>query len=233
MSAASPESQQLVERGKAAVRAGDTASAQRFLAQAVRRDPSNEQAWLWLAGVVREPAARRECFERVLALNAGNVMAQKGLAALGGPAPTLSAAPASSSVPATSAAPSAPAVATSATVRLPDPEAVVPAPVAAETAPAVGSTVRFAEATADSVIGAAVAGDAAATTAGAGPLGVAAAKRRRQRLLIGVALVLLLALSLAVGALVAQYLASPPTPPQSRTPSSNQPVMAAWAAPLA
>jgi hypothetical protein len=50
--------------------------------QAVRLDPKNEQAWLWLSGFVDTAEKRRQCFERVLALNPDNEVARWGLAKL-------------------------------------------------------------------------------------------------------------------------------------------------------
>ncbi|MDE3088137.1 MAG: signal peptidase I [Chloroflexota bacterium] len=46
-----------------------------------RRD---EQGWLWLSRVVEQPEERIQCLQRVLAINPGNVAAQRELAALTG-----------------------------------------------------------------------------------------------------------------------------------------------------
>lgn len=81
----------LVEQGAAALRSGDTTQAFGLLREAVKLDPNNEHAWLWLAGAVPSDDQRRECLKRVLAINPNNVSAQRGLARL-----TAEAAPASS-----------------------------------------------------------------------------------------------------------------------------------------
>lgn len=82
----------LVAEGSAALRAGDRKRAYELLAQAVRHDPRNEQAWLWLSGALQDSAKRRACLERVLQLNPRNETARRGLASL-----TVSDAPAAPS----------------------------------------------------------------------------------------------------------------------------------------
>lgn len=72
----------LTARGIAALRAGDHAAARALLAAAVRADPADAQAWLWLSGALPEPAAQRYCLERALALDPACGPARAGLAAL-------------------------------------------------------------------------------------------------------------------------------------------------------
>src|SRR5947208_10471990 len=70
----------LLQQGIAAAREGRREEARALLAQVVEADERNEQAWLWLAGVVTEPEEMRICLENVLDLNPDNVKAQQGLA---------------------------------------------------------------------------------------------------------------------------------------------------------
>ena len=72
----------LVEQGAVALRSGDKARAFTLLREAIKLNPNNEHAWLWLAGAVPSDDQRRECLKRVLALNPSNTSAQRGLAAL-------------------------------------------------------------------------------------------------------------------------------------------------------
>lgn len=62
-----------------ALRAGKRAEAQALLAQVIKQDPKNEQAWLWLSQAVESDAQRRVCLERVLQINPDNPAAQRGL----------------------------------------------------------------------------------------------------------------------------------------------------------
>ncbi|MCU0493479.1 MAG: tetratricopeptide repeat protein [Chloroflexaceae bacterium] len=78
-----------LQAGIAALKTGDRAGAMRLLAQAVRSDPNNERAWLFLAGAVADLEQRRSCLERVLQLNPQNEMARKGLASLAQPTATV------------------------------------------------------------------------------------------------------------------------------------------------
>lgn len=66
-------------RGIAAARAGRRSEARALILRAVERDERNEQAWLWLAGVMDDPADVRTCLENVLALNPANARARQGL----------------------------------------------------------------------------------------------------------------------------------------------------------
>ncbi|HWQ13761.1 MAG TPA: tetratricopeptide repeat protein, partial [Roseiflexaceae bacterium] len=75
----------LIDQGAAALKAGDRARAQELLGQALRLDPRNERAWLWMSGVVTRDDQRRQCLERVLAINPQNEAARRGLANLAQP----------------------------------------------------------------------------------------------------------------------------------------------------
>jgi hypothetical protein len=80
MSQTQPGADELVREGGAALRGGDRERARRLLAQAVRAEPRNEQAWLLLAGAVTDPEQRRSCLERVLRLNPEHQIARRALA---------------------------------------------------------------------------------------------------------------------------------------------------------
>ncbi len=69
----------LLKQGIAAVRAGRKDEARQKLMLVVELDEQNEQAWLWLSGVVESNADRRLCLENVLTINPANAAAQKGL----------------------------------------------------------------------------------------------------------------------------------------------------------
>jgi tetratricopeptide (TPR) repeat protein len=70
----------LLEQGISAALTGRREDARALLAQAVEADERNEQAWLWLSGLVEDPEEIRTCLENVLHLNPNNVKAQQGLA---------------------------------------------------------------------------------------------------------------------------------------------------------
>lgn len=85
----------ILAQGIAAAKAGDKGAARQLLTQAVRRSPESEAAWLWLSSVLDTPQGKAFCLQRVLALNPGNQLARRGLAALeaASPAPAPSARP--------------------------------------------------------------------------------------------------------------------------------------------
>ncbi|HWQ15417.1 MAG TPA: tetratricopeptide repeat protein [Roseiflexaceae bacterium] len=66
-------------RGIAAARGGRRAEARAILLRVVERDERNEQAWLWLSGVMDDPEEVRTCLENVLELNPRNERARQGL----------------------------------------------------------------------------------------------------------------------------------------------------------
>ncbi len=69
----------LLKNGIAAAKAKRVDEARQLLMQVVERDERNEQAWVWLSGVVESLDDRRVCLENVLALNPNNSLAQQGL----------------------------------------------------------------------------------------------------------------------------------------------------------
>lgn len=69
----------MVREGVSAFKAGRVDEARALLTKAVELDPYNEQAWLWLSGVVPSAEDQRTCLENVLAINPGNSRARSGL----------------------------------------------------------------------------------------------------------------------------------------------------------
>jgi predicted nucleic acid-binding Zn ribbon protein len=93
------ELNRLLQDGIRAARAGDNGRARDRLLQVIARDQEVEAAWLWLSGVVDDPAERRICLGNVLILNPGNRAARDGLRwleeqeNLSGPVPEVSPSP--------------------------------------------------------------------------------------------------------------------------------------------
>jgi hypothetical protein len=67
----------------AAAKEGRKAEARQLLEMVLDADERNEQAWLWMSGVVDSDEERIICLENVLAINPQNQAARKGLAAFG------------------------------------------------------------------------------------------------------------------------------------------------------
>lgn len=77
----------LLTRGIAAARAHQKDEARYYLEWVTRSDADRQQkvqAWLWLSGVVDDPAEKRDCLEEVLIRDPSNRMARRGLAILDG-----------------------------------------------------------------------------------------------------------------------------------------------------
>lgn len=66
-----------------AAKEGRKAEARRLLETVLDADERNEQAWLWLSGLVDSDEERSICLENVLTINPHNEAARKGLRALG------------------------------------------------------------------------------------------------------------------------------------------------------
>lgn len=64
------------------LKAGDKAGARALLEQATQLDSYNEQAWLWLSGVVETDEDRLTCLNNVLFINPSNAHAKQGVAML-------------------------------------------------------------------------------------------------------------------------------------------------------
>ena len=73
---------QLIRQGQQAAQDGNMEMARNYLQASVDLDRTNPTAWLWLAGVLEDPAAVRDALEQVLALDPGNIRAEQGLAQL-------------------------------------------------------------------------------------------------------------------------------------------------------
>lgn len=58
-----------LQKGVAAIRAGNNVLAQRLLTELLERDPGNEFAWQWLASVAKTPQEAERCWQQVLAIN--------------------------------------------------------------------------------------------------------------------------------------------------------------------
>lgn len=70
---------ELLRRGIAAARARREEEAREILTRVTDLDERNEQAWLWLSGVVASLEERRVCLENALSINPANFYAQAGL----------------------------------------------------------------------------------------------------------------------------------------------------------
>ncbi len=69
----------MVREGVNALKAGRKEEASVLLLKAVELDPYNEDAWLWLSGIVESPEDQRTCLENVLSINPNNARARSGL----------------------------------------------------------------------------------------------------------------------------------------------------------
>ena len=71
-----------LQQAIAAIQAGDKATARQLLAEILKSDRDNEDAWLWMASAVEYEKNRRRCLEYVLEINPSNDVARRELAAL-------------------------------------------------------------------------------------------------------------------------------------------------------
>jgi len=55
-----------------AIKADDKPKAQRLLALALKKEPNNELAWLWMSRVVDDPQKEQMCLQKVLRINPNN-----------------------------------------------------------------------------------------------------------------------------------------------------------------
>lgn len=79
----SGEARALLQRGVAAARAGQKRLAAGLLTRSLQLDPHCEMGWLWLSGVLDDPAQQAFCLNAALKLNPANPHAQRGLRLLG------------------------------------------------------------------------------------------------------------------------------------------------------
>lgn len=104
---ASEQARELRRQGIAAAKAGQNEQARQLLQQAIRLDPRNEAAWVWLASIARDKRERLFCFQKLLEINPQNETALKALNAMGmTPEELFSSASAGQDQVAASAAPS-------------------------------------------------------------------------------------------------------------------------------
>ncbi len=80
MTAQRSDPKNVLQQGIAAAKAGQPARAREYLTRAVKLEPCNVQAWLWLSAVLEAPEARERCLERVLSLDPTQAQARRGLA---------------------------------------------------------------------------------------------------------------------------------------------------------
>lgn len=72
-----PNANDLIKQGIALYKKGDKLQAGRQFYQATQADPTNQIAWLWLAGCVDEEQDQRMCFEKVIAINSQSEAGQQ------------------------------------------------------------------------------------------------------------------------------------------------------------
>ncbi len=115
----------MVREGINAYKAGRKDEARALLLKATELDQYNEQAWLWLSGLMDTPDDQRTCLENVLAINPDNDRANQGLSYLTGQTSAGNVSPFSASAP--PAAPDAPSAPTSVEWSAPEEPAPMPA----------------------------------------------------------------------------------------------------------
>ncbi len=74
---------EIEERGIEAAKAGQKDEARKLLQHALRLDPVNDNAWLWLASVAKDKRERLLCLQKVLEINPQNEMGIKAVQAMG------------------------------------------------------------------------------------------------------------------------------------------------------
>ena len=79
----------LLQQGIAAAKAGRVQEARQILFEVIELDERNEQAWLWLSGVVESLKDKRICLENALTINPQNSHALSGLRWLDQQAPPV------------------------------------------------------------------------------------------------------------------------------------------------
>lgn len=72
----------LTAQGISALKAGDKKEAQKWLRLALKRNPNDITAWLWLSGAVESDDERLECLQQVLRIDPDNAPALTGISKL-------------------------------------------------------------------------------------------------------------------------------------------------------
>lgn len=80
---ASEQAKELRKQGIAAAKAGQKEQARKLLQQALRLEPNNEAAWLWVASVAKDERERLFCLHKLLEINPTNEMGLQALGSLG------------------------------------------------------------------------------------------------------------------------------------------------------
>ena len=79
-----PRLRTLLRQAKRAQNAGKLAAAEQSYREILDEAPDSAEAWLGLAGLLKDPQEKEHAYEKVLALDAENIDAQIGLATLRG-----------------------------------------------------------------------------------------------------------------------------------------------------
>jgi len=69
----------LLEQAVTYIKEGDTEKAKHFLAEHIKQNPRDENAWLWMSRCLTDVTQKKDCFQRVLQVNPNNQFAQEGL----------------------------------------------------------------------------------------------------------------------------------------------------------
>jgi len=72
----------LSEQAVAYIKAGDIEKGKQLLAEVLKQNPRDENAWLWMSRCVTDAEQKRYCFDKVLKINPNNENAKRGLAQL-------------------------------------------------------------------------------------------------------------------------------------------------------
>ncbi len=71
---------ELTQQGITALKSGDRAGAHQLFTAALKQNPDDAVAWLWMTGVLNSDSERIQCLRQVLRIDPGNQAALRGLA---------------------------------------------------------------------------------------------------------------------------------------------------------
>lgn len=80
-----------LEQAISHIKSGDKAKGKTVLIQIIKDDPRNENAWLWMSKCVNSLEQKKDCFQRVIAINPQNQIAKNALRKLESQTPNLNA----------------------------------------------------------------------------------------------------------------------------------------------